>query len=89
MVTQILTSLFAPGLNQYIGLLMYCIVFCTYFFFAYREPSGARAADKTLPLPVNFERMIWNAQGEYNIDKSKPSDLGKKKVNSIYKKPKK
>ena len=40
-----------------------------------REPSGARAADKTLPLPVNFARMIWNAQGEYNIDKSKPTDL--------------
>ena len=32
------------------------------------------------PLPVNLQRLIWNAQTIFNVDKRKPSDLHPAKV---------
>eukprot|EP00924_Labyrinthula_sp_SR-Ha-C_P008403 augustus_masked-scaffold_11-processed-gene-12.79-mRNA-1 protein AED:0.00 eAED:0.00 QI:0/-1/0/1/-1/1/1/0/1836 len=46
----------------------------------HREPGGARASDKSLPLPVNFDRLIWLAQSEFYVDKSKPTSLSPKLV---------
>jgi DNA-directed RNA polymerase II subunit RPB1 len=46
----------------------------------YREPGGARVDDKSLPLPVNIARLIWNAQKTFHVDKSKPSNLHPKDV---------
>ena len=45
-----------------------------------REPGAARYSDTNLPLPVNMQRLILNAQKEFKVDVSKPSDMHPKDV---------